>query len=471
MLSKDVSELTNQEKADLNKLAARQMDLSRQFDTIGARMRKMQSQLRSTEPLIAETIADALDAAGRHALSGQMRESGREIKSNRIGRATETQAKVAEGLNELLDILANRREHELDRIVEQLREAAKELAQLREQEEMLREAADAAAKQSDAQARRRQLENLARRQQQLAERTLRLERRLRRLQAERSAAAAQQAVQRLERSAAAAQDDNPQRAADQADQATKLLEEAQRQLEQDLHQAEQELFQEQIARLQQKIEGLLRRQQNVLAQTAEIDGLRDQDGDLSREQSKSLLRLSRAQLGLAEETNVLADSIAQSEAFTLGLSGASRKMFRAASRLGRLDTSIETIRVQRAALVRLQQLVEALKPPEDNGAAEEGNPGQQSELLAADIIRLLAELRLVKMLQEEVHQRTVELHRARIAGGGMLSDDQRQELADLVKEQGQLADLVLKLSQPPAENPEDDPESLPDVREDGKVNE
>ena len=42
-------------------------------------------------------------------------------------------------------------------------------------------------------------------------------------------------------------------------------------------------------------------------------------------------------------------------------------------------------------------------------------------------------------------------------------------LARLLREQGRLAELALKLSQPPAENPEDDPENLPDMREDDSL--
>jgi hypothetical protein len=42
-----------------------------------------------------------------------------------------------------------------------------------------------------------------------------------------------------------------------------------------------------------------------------------------------------------------------------------------------------------------------------------------------------------------------------------------QELTEIAAEQGKLADLTLKLAGPPADNPEDDPEKLPDVRQEG----
>ena len=48
--------------------------------------------------------------------------------------------------------------------------------------------------------------------------------------------------------------------------------------------------------------------------------------------------------------------------------------------------------------------------------------------------------------------------------GGTLTEDQQHEAEDLAVEQGKLADIILNLSQPIDSNPEDDPDSLPDVR-------
>ena len=41
-----------------------------------------------------------------------------------------------------------------------------------------------------------------------------------------------------------------------------------------------------------------------------------------------------------------------------------------------------------------------------------------------------------------------------------------EQLTQLSEEQGRLAELALKLSQPIVEAPDDDPEKLPDVRKD-----
>ena len=81
--------LTAQDKANLKRLAERQLELARQVDKTQSRMAEMQAELRDAEPLAAETLADALEIARRTAISGQMRESGRDIEKQprRPGRA------------------------------------------------------------------------------------------------------------------------------------------------------------------------------------------------------------------------------------------------------------------------------------------------------------------------------------------------------------------------------------------------
>ncbi|MCO6456141.1 MAG: hypothetical protein J5I93_12650, partial [Pirellulaceae bacterium] len=182
-LTKELPDLTTQEVADLKRLAQRQVELARQLDKVQGRMQEMQTELRPADPLAAETLGDALDTARRLALSGQMRESGRSIESNRVGQAAQQQEQITEGLEELLDVLANRRVHELDRLLNQLHRSAEDLAQLRQDQAGVREQLAGAEQNPDAAARQMELQQGAAAEQQLAERTAELARRLERLQA------------------------------------------------------------------------------------------------------------------------------------------------------------------------------------------------------------------------------------------------------------------------------------------------
>jgi hypothetical protein len=68
----------------------------------------------------------------------------------------------------------------------------------------------------------------------------------------------------------------------------------------------------------------------------------------------------------------------------------------------------------------------------------------------------LAELKLLKLMQEEVNRRTAELA-ARRAGQGAWDSDLERELAALAQEQGRLADMLLNLIQKTNPPPEDGP--------------
>lgn len=466
-LGKDAQDLTPQERADVKRLAESQFELGRQFDKIQSRMGQTRERLRETDPLAAETMADALDAARRLAVSGQMRESGTNLERNQVGQAARTQEEISRGLDEMLDVLANRREHELGRLVKKLREAASEMDELRGKEQALQKKLDTAAKGTAPEQRKAELKRLSKEQQALAEQANRLARRLKRLQAEQAGDKTAQAGEQLGQSSESGEKDQGEKALEEAQQGEKQLADAQQQLEQDVRKAEQDLLREQIARLEQEIGGLVARQQGLLDRTHEIDMLKDAEGHLAREPLQSLLALAREQRALGGETGAAADKLAESPTFELALRGATREMLHAAGSLDARDPGTPTQQAQTAALNRLNQLLAALKPaekepgdePENNAGGQGG--GNQNDPPPAGRVQALAELKLLKLLQLEINRRTIELEEVR-AKGKNLSDEQLAQLEELGREQGRLADLIAKLMRSPdAALPEDDPDSLP----------
>jgi hypothetical protein len=73
---------------------------------------------------------------------------------------------------------------------------------------------------------------------------------------------------------------------------------------------------------------------------------------------------------------------------------------------------------------------------------------------------VLAELKLLRLMQEEINRRTAEIEAQRNAGG--ITPETEQELLELAAEQGRLAELMLNLSRPSVENPEENPARLPE---------
>ena len=465
-LAKTLDELTPEQRANLRRLAERQTELSRQFVRIQTRMEQMRSGLVDSDPAAAETLADALDLAARTAIGGQMRDSGRRIEDNQLGQATDSQASVLRNLQDLVDTLVNRREHELGRRADKLKGAEGELAELRKKQKELRKKFQEADDVDDPDQRRLELERLQAQQQTQAEQAKRLARRLERLTAEQSAQSLTRAASEQEQAAESAKQGQAGSALEHAQDAERLLEQAEEQLREERRRAEQDLLQEQMTKLEQEIGGLARRQQSVLDSTTSFEQLRlEQEGRWTRAQSVSVGNLARQHRALATETGSLAEKAAAAEAFVLGIRGAMREMDRAARGLDRRQADEPTQRAERNALLRLQQLQQALEQDDASGDDGQGQGDSGGQQPPGDAIQRLAELKLLKLMQQEINRQTTELEQQRLQNGE-LTDGQLQLLRELSDEQGRLAELILKFGE---SSPDEAPEGMLDIEEDGDI--
>ncbi|HXT61203.1 MAG TPA: hypothetical protein VN699_21360 [Pirellulales bacterium] len=463
-LTKDFKDLAPQQQADLKKLAGRQLELSRLFDKVQQRMERMAAELEDHDPLAAGTISDALSQAREQAIAGKMRETGRQLGENQLGQAEKGQRQLAEQLQEVLDILANRREHELSRLVKKLKEAEQKLTRLRGEQEGLRKKWESAQKLSGENERRRELERLTREQKELQQQAERLARQLERLQAQSAGRSAARGGAKMNQAGQQAQQGAAQEAAEQAAAAQKDLDDAQRQLAETRREAEQDLADEQLARLEDSLKSVAERQAQALAEARRYDELHESQGELTRAQSISVGDLARQQRAIEEETRGFADKLA-AKAFEFSLDRAARQMAAAAALLDRRQTGAPAQQTMQQALARLGQLLDALQPDEDDeqqpqqeesaGGGEQGQ-GKQPQ----DGARLVAELKLLKLMQAEINQQTKALEDARRETGD-LTAEQKRAYAELSEEQGKLADVLLDLVQADESNPEDDPENLP----------
>ena len=72
----------------------------------------------------------------------------------------------------------------------------------------------------------------------------------------------------------------------------------------------------------------------------------------------------------------------------------------------------------------------------------------------------MAEIKLLKFLQEAINARTAELESRRTRQGSITAD-QQQELDSLARQQGRLADMVLELIKASAQPDDEGPELFP----------
>jgi len=185
-----------------------------------------------------------------------------------------------------------------------------------------------------------------------------------------------------------------------------------------------------------------------------------------------LQELATLQRSLQTDVVKMREKLSGAGAFQLVLAGTGRDMGLAAARLERRQTGPATVEAEQHALQRLQMLLEALKS-EEPGNEEDGGGGGgggQQPGGQGDGVHSLAELKLLKLLQLEINLRTAELQAA-LDAGEELSDAQQRDYQALSEEQGRLAILILEFMPAAGPNPEDEPDALPDLREEDQPQE
>ncbi|NUQ61695.1 MAG: hypothetical protein HUU20_04350 [Pirellulales bacterium] len=463
-LAKKLNDLPPQDLADLKIRARQQSELGRRLDRLQQDMALAVEQLQQNDPLSAETIDDALARARELVTSGKMRTASGEIEGNQMGQAMSRQQEIVEDLNEILDILANRREHELGRLVKRFREAESALSHLAQRQDALKKEMEQAAVRSDEAERRRQLEQLGRRQQQVQEETERIARRLERLMAQQPSQKTQQAAGAMQQACQAAEQGDAKSACQQAETAKKSLDEAARQLAERRRQAEAELAMEQLERLQDAVKALGDRQQRILDETRRLDELQRTHGRLTRAQAISLQDLTREQSAVRGETAALAEKLTGAEVVHLALTGAAGEMGQAAAMLDRQETGRPTQQVQQQAQARLGMLLEVLKPEQPEQKKDDGGGGGQGRQGGdpSRAMQALVELKLMKLMQVGINRRTQDLENL-FGQAEKLDENALREYEQLSAEQGRLAELLLGLV--PEDDSQDVPEPSPETPE------
>jgi hypothetical protein len=463
-LTRDLNKLTGQEQADLAKLAERQLELARQFDKIQQRMQRAADE-SANNPLEAGSLADALSYSRQRGISQAMHESGSRIERNQFGQATQGQRRADDDLQEVLDILLNRREHELSRLVKKLRDAQEQLAELRQQQEGLRKKLEAAAAEGGEAARRRELQRLTRRQQETAAATERLARSLERLQAERAGRKTSQGGANMNRAQERAEQGDAQAAAEAAGEAERDLDQAQQELAERLAQAEADLAEEQMARLEDHIKALVVSEEKLLDDTRHYADVERSQGRLHRTQEISVGDLGKRQHEVEQETTALAARLAGTPVYRAAFEHAAQRMQHAAGLLEQHQVGEPTQQAEERAFDLLTHALEALKPaaegqPPDGEEEEQQGAGEQGQNAnAADAAQTLADLKLLKWMQDDVNERTKALD-DEYGKGADLPADARREYEELSREQGVIAALTLKLAKSNAPDADQHDESV-----------
>jgi len=452
-IGRDLKELSSEELAELKIQAEHQLELARRETRLEEEMEGTVAVLGQSEPLAAGTLTDAVTEARRLAIAADMSAAGGKIRNNELGLAPADQQRVLQNLQEVLDILANNRPQELERLAKRLGEADKDLGVLRGQQQSLRGGIEAAAGPPGkpipgSEKQKAELQRLARQESELQRQTEQLGRRLERLSAEESARAADKAAGRMGQGSRGGDAGDGQTASRGAAEAEKALDEAAQLLRQKRFEIEAQLAMEQQARLQDAIKHLQRQEERIAAETREFAGL-ERDGTLTRAQISGVLELARQQELLRDETGRVAQSLGPANVFRAGLGTVVDEMGRGSVLLQRRQLGPATQQAEQNAIDRLKMILSAMEAEEPAKAASGGDPsngGGNNDGGKPPGILPLAQLKLLKLLQEDLNLRTRQLHQAEVAGRP--AEELRESYARLADEQGRLAELTFQLLRP-----------------------
>ncbi len=452
-IGKPKESLPAEAQAQLSKIAAQQEQAREQLGRLQRKMEQMAERIDEKDPVGSESLRQAVEGSRQSGTSEQMQKASASVQQNQVGAAESAQRQASDDLKEMLDTLENNRETDLAKIVEKLRQAEKKLAEIRQRQlEQLQRTKDAQSNQDSAE-RRRELERLARREKELQQETARLAQQLRRVRAEQAGKTSSSASNRMGQARQQMEQGEGEQAGEEQQKVLEDLEKAQQEVAEARREAEAQLAMEQLSKIADTLASLHTRQQNLKDETIRLEQSRAEKVTWTRPQLASLRDAAETQQNVRQDTDTAREVLTAAPVFALTLTRAMSNMERAADLLNQRQADSETQSAQQAAINRLAQLLDSLKN-EPGGSDEQseqgGGGGQGQQGQPRDGIPPIAQLKMLKSLQIEINGRTQELAETRDREK-RLSPAQEKELQSLSEEQGTLADLVRRLTQPDEE--------------------
>ncbi|MFI4874731.1 MAG: hypothetical protein ACIALR_05315, partial [Blastopirellula sp. JB062] len=209
-------------------------------------------------------------------------------------------------------------------------------------------------------------------------------------------------------------------------------------------------------RFRQSIESMVPQQKTIVREIQRLRNLIGQRRPTAAE-IESVRTVSQLQKGVMGETAEFARTISKAAVFHLSLTTAADLMRETARALDARDLSSETERNAQQSANRLEQLLTALAQDDPEGEQPQQNqqdqqPGRQQQPGGSqDGISQIAQLKLLKLMQQGLNELTNQAA-ARLAKESPPSVELEIELSRLAKEQGELAQLALELTEPSEED-------------------
>ena len=459
-MSKPSAELSPQESAELNKLADRQRRVAEQLDQFRKQLDKTADSLQKNDPETAERLNDVEQELNQQETVSRLNQASDDIKQNKMGAAAKSQQEAMESLQEIERMMKRQPNADTEQFLKQTEEALQEFQQLREEQQQLADQLQDLNQLDDSLEKKQKKEELLQKQDELEERMAKAERKLERLRLRGAADAAHRARKRINEMMKNVQEADDGEEMQQAmDEALDDLDQVERELVLEKRIAQERLAFEQLEKMEERLKGLRARQEEVIAETVRLEEARRENETLSRGQLKTLKDLAETERSLRHEAEQMAQQMASAEVFALVLKRLGRSMKLASEGLSERQTSEAIQTLERDAIRKIDSLLDVLKQ-EQNKPDPQQKPEEKPEELATepeeqeekpeqaqppgDMLPQLAQIKLLKSLQEDYLERTQMLNKFRDQNG-KLPESMADEISELAREQAELADFARNL--------------------------
>lgn len=434
-------DLTMQQRADLRRVADQQTVLSRDFDRWLGSLEQTREQLRLADPKISDLLAEAWSFADDQAISAQMYDAGVGLQTNQLGQVVETQRKAVIRLTQLLSILENPREQRTRDRLRRLQDAAARIGQLQQSNRQVATRLSQPDPPTTA-----ELQQLGPQEAKLGADAEALRRLLQELGVGKASAFLQQAGQAMSQAGRTAQSGQLESSRKHVEQAAQDLSGAEQELQAAVRAAQQQLEQSQQDALSLALDAIAETQRDVLQRTREVEQRRQQQNAEESDDEKQVEALAGQQEQIRLNTDRLVEANDQYLAFDFALRRIAQAMEKAHELLRTQKTDLSTQRYQQRSLDEIGRLRAALqsiaKQPDASQKPTPESPNESKEGQGGDV-RLLAQLKLVRMMQAEVNRETKQLRS--IGGSGNWTDELVQRYQTLIQYQAELANILGRL--------------------------
>lgn len=466
-ITQSFGNLKLQEQADLEKLASRQEEQAENFNAFKNLLDALNSKSEALTEREQLRNQDALDFMRKKSIPEEMKQSAEKLKQNQVGQALQDQQKIQQSMQMLKDIFDNQpADSSPDQLLKKLKQSEKELSLLKQQQQNVLQKLQKAASSSDETKLKEQLQKLIKEEQKFQQKLKQFEQQLERLSLQQTAQSIQRARNRLSKIENALEQENIQEAQKEIQESLDDLEQAQRELASRRKDAEESLAFEALEKLDSEIKSLLERQDAVIQETIRLEEIRLSRGRWSRGQLKSLKQLFENEQDLQNSAIAIALGLEAAPVFLLAFEKIIDQLEFAANRLGERLTDQETLTAENIVKSKLSELLQILKDGKSqNRNQNRSDPSQappQRTISQRDQISLVTQLKLLKLLQEDILQRTKSFNIS-IGQENKLTPQQIQQRKDLSKEQTDLAELSMELLARFNEPLPDDPKQIDEI--------